>query len=137
LDYQLLVLGVFYLLLGYGASRQGNRLTGLLYFIGDLLILIAAFQLGGLLFEDNSIFIWEIVAPVLVLLSFALSIPLKSNALLYLAGIFLIIYIVNMTRRFAYLFGSVEWPVMLIAAGVVLMLIGYLFLLLQKNSPRK
>jgi hypothetical protein len=136
-DYQLLVLGVFYFLLGYGASMQGNRLAGILYFVGDLLTLIAAFQLGGLLFEDNAIFIWEILAPVAILLSFAVSIPLKSNALLYLAGLFLIIYIVNLTRKFAYLFGSVEWPILLIVAGVVLMFIGYLFVRLQKNPPKK
>jgi hypothetical protein len=137
LDYQFLVLGVFYLLLGYAASQQHNRLAGLLYFIGDLLVLIAAFQLGGFLFEDYSIFMWEIVAPILVLLSFALSIPLKSNALLFLAGVFLIIYIVNLTRKFAYLFGAVEWPIMLIVAGVALMLIGYLFVLFHKNSAKK
>lgn len=138
ISYQTFALGVGYLLLGYFVSTKNNALTGLLYFFGDLFILQASFHLGGLLLlNDTSSVTWEIIAPICVFLSFVLSIPLKSQSLLYLGTLFLIIYITSMTRKFAYLFGPLGWPIVLIGAGLFLMLLGYIFVVTQKNISKK
>jgi hypothetical protein len=108
-----------------------------LYLIGGFLVLAASFDLGGLLFENRTYVFWEIVSPILVILSFIFSIPLQSKALLYLGSIFLIIYISSLTHKFAYLFGSLGWPVILIGAGVFLMLLGYLIVNVQKHFPKQ
>jgi hypothetical protein len=137
-DYQVMALGVGFLVVGRAiAKKNDSDLTGILYLIGGFLILAASFDLGGLLYENRTYVFWEIVSPILVILSFIFSIPLQSKALLYLGSIFLIIYIYSLTHKFAYLFGSLGWPVVLIAAGVFLMLLGYLIVNVQKHFPKK
>jgi hypothetical protein len=137
LDYQMFVLGLGYLLLGYKVSTESNSLTGPLYFFGDLFVLLASFHLGGLLFDDKTYLFWELVSPLLVLLSFVLAIPLKSKSLLYLGAIFLMIYIPSLTSKFAHLFGALGWPVLLIGAGVLLMLLGYFIVHMDRKIPRE
>lgn len=136
LDYQVLVLGISYLLLGYGASFRNSALTGPLYFFGDLMILGASFNLAGLLLADKIIFVWVVISSLLLFANFILAIQLHSKALLYLSAIFLIIYITNLTRQFAYLFGNLGWPIILIGAGVLLMLLGYILVRLQRKTSK-
>jgi hypothetical protein len=137
-DYQIFILGLFYFILGSISSFRNNSLTGLLHFIGALLILVASFDLGGLLnYNDATSLPWEILAPAFVLMSFILSIPLQSKSLLYLGTIFLVIYIASITHKFAYFFGTIGWPFVLIAAGLGLILLGYLFVFMQKQIPKK
>jgi hypothetical protein len=135
-DYQMLILGLSYLLLGYKISTDDNNLTGPLYFFGDLFILTGSFHLGGLLFNSKTNLFWELLSPVLVLLSFVLAIPLKSKSLLYLGAIFLMIYIPSLTSKFAYLFGALGWPVILIGAGILLMLLGYFIVRMERKIPK-
>jgi hypothetical protein len=137
-DYQVMILGLGYLLVGRGVANQtDNDMSGILYLVGGFLILAASFDLGGLLFENRTYVFWEIVSPILVLLSFLFSIPLQSKALLYLGAIFLIIYIYSISNKFAYLFGNLGWPGVLIGAGALLMLLGYLIVNVQKHIPKK
>jgi hypothetical protein len=133
-DYQLLLLGLCYLLGGRLLQLQRNALTGPLYFFGSFFILAASFDLGGLLFFAgvNNEF-WKIVSPVLVLLSFMLAVPLRSKSLLYVGAIFLIIYLISMTSLFAKLFGSFGWPLLLIMAGLFLMLFGYVLVSIRQR----
>jgi hypothetical protein len=133
IDYQMIGLGLSYLLGAYLVSFKNRDITGGLYFFGDLLILFGSFHLAGLLFEGATFFAWEFIAPVLLLLSFLISIPLTSKPLLYLSATFLVIYLTSMTHKYAYLFGSLAWPFVLIIAGVVLMLLGFIIV----NIPRK
>ncbi|MES2218618.1 MAG: hypothetical protein V4501_09440 [Pseudomonadota bacterium] len=136
-SYEALGLGLSYLLVAYGISFSHYSLTGWLCFLGDLLVLLASFYLGGLLFESNTTLIWEILTPCILLASFLLYLPFKNIALLCLSAVFLIIYITRLTYRFAYFFGTIGWPVVLIAAGVFLMLIALILLTIQKELPKK
>lgn len=134
---QIFVLGVSYLVIGYFLSARNDDLTGPLYFFGDLMALWGSFHLGGLMDSRHTYMIWEFIAPLVLLLSFVLSIPLKSKSMAYLASIFLIIYIPTLTRQFGYIFGDLGWTVILTGTGVVLMLLGYLLVRREKKFPKE
>jgi hypothetical protein len=135
LDYQILGLGVAYVLMGYIGSLRANALTDLLYFFGDILILTSTFSLGGLFSDGGTDLFWGIMTPVVILLSFLLYVPLKNKAFLYLGGIALTVYIARVSVKFAYLFGNLGWPALLIGGGVVLILLAYILIRLEKNNP--
>jgi hypothetical protein len=137
-DYQLLVLGIGYVGWGRALQREENGLTGPLYFFGSLLVLATSFDLGGLLFfQETAVHVaWEFISPLLLLSCFLLAVPLKSKAFLYVASTFLLIYLTSITRSFADLFGSLGWPLLLILAGLFLMLFGYVVVNLHRKITR-
>jgi hypothetical protein len=129
--YEMLVLGIAYLLLGYGISFTNNGLSGLLCFLGDLLILLASFYMAGLFMGSSANELWEVLAPLILLASFLLYVPIKNKALLSLSVVFLIIYITRLTYKFSYLFGSLGWPIILIVLGILLMLTAFILVSIQ------
>ncbi len=133
-EYNFIALGVSYIFLGcflkYG---QHNILTGPLYFFGALSILTATYCLGGFFLMSSGISFWKIFTALLILAFFFLSVPFKSKSFLYLAAIFLVIYIFDMSSKFADVFGAFGWPLILVFAGLLLMVIGYLVFNLRKK----
>jgi hypothetical protein len=137
ISYQALVLGACYILLAYGLSYTKSSLTGCLCIVGDLLILLASFYLAGLFFAPSDNFFWEILTPSLLLASFLLYVPFQNKMLLCISTVFLVIYISRLTYRYSYIFGNLEWPLVLIVAGVVLMVAGFVLVGIQKNISKK
>ena len=136
-DYQMLLLGLSYLISGRYLQLQRNALTGPLYFFGSFFVLGASFDLGGLLFSKGvNSELWKIISPSLVLLSFMLAVPLRSKSLLYMGAIFLLIYLLSMTSLFAQLFGNFGWPLLLIMAGLFMMLLGYVLVNIHRKIMR-
>lgn len=132
--YQGLILGICYVFLGYYLNEDDTGLAGALYLFGDLLILWLVFQLGGWLWSSDYMNVfWAWATPFVLILNFMLSIYLRSRAFLYLGTIFLIVFISSVTSKFAYLFGHLGWPLILIISGFGLMLLGYAVSYLHKR----
>ena len=77
--------------------------------------------------------LWEIITPLLIILAFILSIPLKSKSFLYLGAIFLLLYICDSATRFIPIFGHMGWSLVLIVLGLLLMMIGYAVIYLHQK----
>jgi len=126
-EYEFLILGVSYILLGYYiALDKIYPLSGPLYFFGSIFILSSSYSLGGLYCQTSGISMWQIITALLIFCAFMLSVPLKSKSFLYVGAIFLTGYLIDMSTRFSQIFGHYGWPLMLVFAGFILMLIGYL-----------
>ncbi|RDI44544.1 hypothetical protein [Aquicella lusitana] len=127
MEYELIVLGLSYMLLGYYLDRDNRHpLTGLLYFFGSLFILSGSYTLGGFFFYEQGLLAWRILTPILIFSSFLFSVALQSKALLYVGALFTVIYIIDLSTWFARIFSSFSWPLILIFLGFAFMLIGYL-----------
>jgi uncharacterized membrane protein len=135
-QYELIALGFSYIFLGYYLNFSSSSvLTGPLYFFGALLILASTYVLG-VSNDTRFIFHWRIIALISIILAFILAVPLKAKSFLYLGALFLIIYIVDMSFRFAQVFGDMGWSLILVIAGLLLMLIGYLVFFLYRKISR-
>lgn len=132
-EYIFLILGFSYLIVG--AQLDTNRITlaGPLYFFGSLFVLSSSFDLAGFLFFDAAKPFWKMLAPLFVLESFLLAVPLRSKSLLYIGAIFLVIYLINITQLFPDIFGKLGWPLIFISAGFLLMLLGYLIVHIHRK----
>jgi len=136
-NYEMITLGIAYICLGYYLDKNYKHiLTGPLYFFGGLFILSASFSLGSNLISGSAIPLWEIITPILIILIFALSVPLRSKSFLYLGAIFLLLYICDMSGKFIRLFGDMGWSLILIILGLLLMLIGYMVIYIHKKINR-
>lgn len=126
-NYEMIALGIAYICLGYYLDKNyKHELVGPLYFFGGLFVLAESFSLGSNLLFGYAIPLWEVLTPILIILAFMLSVPLRSKSFLYLGAIFLLLYICDISGKFIRLFGDMGWSLMLILLGLLLMLIGYL-----------
>lgn len=124
--YQFFCIGLSYIFLGRYLDYHDNPLVGPLYFFGALFVLTSSFDLAGYLFFNEGLRLWKGLALGFLILSFLCSIPLKSKSLLYFGALFLLLYVANLTYEYESIFGSFGWPFILITAGLMLMLLGYL-----------
>lgn len=137
-NYEFIILGLCYILFGrYLEFDKHAVLTGPLYFFGALYILSASYYLSGTFITHSAISNWKIITALLIFLFFFLSVPLKSKSFLYLAAIFLVIYMVDMSYKFAEIFGAYGWPLILVFGGLLLMAVGYLVFNLQRKIRSK
>jgi hypothetical protein len=135
-QYELVALGLSYIFLGYYLNLSTSSiLTGPLYMIGALIILTSVYFLGTTN-DTRFIFHWRILTLVSITLAFVLAVPLKSKSFLYLGSLFVVIYIVDMSMRFADVFGDLGWSFILVIAGLLLMLMGYLIFTLNRKISR-
>lgn len=134
-EYELIALGTSYIFLGYYLRLSSSFLTGLLYMLGGLLVLASVYFLGTSN-DMRLIFHWRIPAIITIILAFVLAVPLKAKSFLFLGSIFVIIYVVDMSSRFADVFGDNGWALILVLAGLLFMLIGYLVFILNKKISR-
>ncbi|OGY37199.1 MAG: hypothetical protein A3E36_01200 [Candidatus Andersenbacteria bacterium RIFCSPHIGHO2_12_FULL_45_11b] len=121
LEYRFLLLGTSYLLLGYGLSSKFRTLTAWLYAAGSLMFLGASFALGG--FKPDVHQIWEIAFVGICFAGMGLSVYLKSKAMLIIASLYLMAFILKLTAE--YFSDTIGWPLALIGAGFMLIAIGY------------
>lgn len=138
-EYQFIALGLSYILLGRYLDFE-NRFSGLigpLYFFGCLFILSASYSLGGSFFLGSGMSLWKVITGLLIFFSFFLAIPLKSKSFLYLGAIFLVIYLIDISSKFANIFGNFGWPLILIAVGFLLMIVGYLVFNIHKKIAER
>lgn len=129
-EYRFLVTGLAYILLGlYLSKTTHSTLTGFLYGFGCLGFLGASMALGG--WSPNQNIFWELIYPVLVFGIIFSSVYLKAKSFLVLGTIFLIGYIFKLTSE--YFQQSMGWPLALVVAGFLVMLIGYYAVKINKK----
>lgn len=113
--YVTLIMGVSYLLIGYGLSKiRWYKLTPVLYFFGSLGVMVPTITLGG---------VWDALFAGVVAGVLFLSVYLKSRVFLLLGTLFLIGYIIKLTSE--YFADTVGWPLALVVLGLVLIGVGY------------
>lgn len=130
MQYKVLFAGLAYLCLGYYFVQTELRsLTGFLYGFGVLAFLGAAMALGG--WDPHQNVFWELAFPFLVFGVIILSVYLKSRAFLVFGSLFLVGYIFKLTGE--YFQESLGWPLALVIAGFLVMLVGYYAVSLGKK----
>jgi len=136
--YQVMLVGISYILLGYYLSRTGRLFSGWLNSFGTLFVLGTGFALNvmastpGLL---HASVIWIVLYPVLLAGAIISSVYLKNSAFLFVGTFFLVGYIIRLTAR--YFSGVLGWPFALIVMGIVIMGFGYLAFYLNKKYIKK
>lgn len=125
-----LVTGLSYILIGYSFSRdERSSLSPALYDLGIFAVLGAALLLGG--YDENSNLFWELIYPVLIIATMCVSVFLKSKGFLLAGALFLVAYIVKITRE--YFADSVGWPLALVLIGMGIVGVGYLSVSMHKR----
>lgn len=120
-QYRFLILGISYLLIGYGWEKSATLLAQAMYAIGSAMFLGGALSLGGYAPSANEF--WEIIYIGLNFGVLFLSVALKSRLMLAVGSLFLMGYIMKMTAE--YFSDSFGWPLSLIISGFALIGIGY------------
>jgi hypothetical protein len=121
--YRVFGIGLSYCAFAYawrGTPRQS--LSGVLYGFGSLGVLASALALGG--WKPEQHIMWEITYPGLAFGAMFLSLWLRSRAMLVFGAIAVMAFIGKITAE--YFADNLNWPLMLILAGFVLIGMGYL-----------
>ena len=136
----MLTLGFSYLSLGYYLAWDKKfPLSGPLYFLGSLYVLVGSYGLGGLFNwrYGNDNLIWKTITAFLILATFLFSVPLHSKALLYVGAFFLVFYLTDISSSLIETYGSYRFPLLLIVLGLLLMCTGYVVFHVRKRISRK
>ena len=121
--YRILGIGLSYCVFAYAWRDTPRReLSGVLYGFGSLGVLASALALGG--WKPDAYLAWEITYPGLAFGAMFLSLWLRSRSMLVFGAIAVMAYIGKITAE--YFADSLNWPLMLILAGFVLIGMGYL-----------
>lgn len=122
-QYQTLIAGLSYILLGYSFSKTERApLRGFLYGFGILGFLGAAMALGG--WKPSQSIFWELAFPFLVFGTLFLSVYIKSKSFLIFGTLYLMGYILKITAE--YFSNSLGWPLALVIAGFSMIGVGYM-----------
>lgn len=129
-QYQFLVIGLGYMLVSrYLLQTSQKALVGVLNGFGSLFFLGSALALGGWQPDQNAF--WELIYPLLVFGIIFLSVYAKSKSFLTFGTIFLIVYIFKLTGE--YFTSGLGWPLALVLAGLLIMLVGYYAVRINKK----
>jgi len=129
-EYRILLIGLSYILLGYGMAKSSqNFMARILYSFGLIGFLGSALALGG--WKPNQNAFWEIIFPGIVFSVIFLSTYIKSKTFLVFGSFFLMLYILKITGE--YFKDSLGWPLALVLAGFALIGVGYLSVYLNKK----
>jgi hypothetical protein len=129
-EYQFLAVGLAYMLAGYYLSQISQKaLVGALYGFGSLFFLGSTLALGGWQPDQNAF--WELIYPLLVFGMIFLSVYAKSKSFLVFGTAFLIGYILKLTGE--YFTSGLGWPLALVIAGLLIMLVGYYAVKINKQ----
>jgi hypothetical protein len=122
--YQVLIAGLSYIVLGYYFASAGkSELTGALYGFGICGFLGAAYALGGIIFIIDKNVMWELLFPILIFATLYFSVFLRSKSFLVFSTLYLMLFIIRTTL--VYFLNSVNWPVLLVLIGFLLIAAGY------------
>lgn len=128
--YRVLILGLSYILFGYGFSKNEKKpLTGFLYGFGSLCVLGSALALGS--WTPNQNIFWELSYPAIVFGIMFLSVQLKSKSFLTWSTLFLMLYILKITSE--YFTSGLGWPLALVISGLSLIGIGAMSISIRKK----
>ncbi len=133
LKWATMLLGVSYILIGYGYKlvwppvdqsddHEKRALQKVLYGFGTLTVLSAGIVVG-----DN----FDLFYIILIFGAFYGSVYLRSRAMLLLASLFLMGHIIKLTGR--YFVDSIGWPVALIIVGFLVIGVGYMTFFLNRK----
>ena len=125
LDWATMLLGVSYILIGYGygaivssdgnsSGKENNAIKNFLYSFGTLAVLIGGASIGGA---------FDLFNIILIFAAFYGSVYLKNGAMLKLGALFLMAHIIKLTSK--YFADSIGWPVALIGVGFLVIGVGY------------
>lgn len=129
-EYQFLVVGLAYMLVGRFLEQTSQKaLVGVLYGFGSLFFLGSTLALGG--WQPAQSAFWELIYPLLVFGIIFLSVYAKSKSFLVFGAIFLIGYILKLTGE--YFTSGLGWPLALVIAGLVIMVVGYYAVKINKR----
>lgn len=129
-EYRFLVTGLSYMVLGYALRATTQKaLSGVLYGFGSMIFLISAMVLGGWMPNQNMF--WELIYPLLVFGIVFLSVYIKSKSFLVFGSLGLIGYILKITGE--YFTEGLGWPLALVLAGLVIMVVGYYAVKINKE----
>lgn len=129
-EYRFLVTGLSYMFLGYAFRETTQKaLTGVLYGFGSMIFLTTGLVLGGWMPEQNMF--WELIYPLLVFGIVFLSVYIKSKSFLVFGSLGLIGYILKITGE--YFTEGLGWPLALVLAGLVIMVVGYYAVKINKK----
>lgn len=132
-EYRTLFVGFIYILLGYGINKKHNSIAGFLYGFGIFGVLLSILLLTGFI-GDKNLFL-EITYPVVIFISYLLSVYLQRKSFLVWATIFLIFYIFKITGE--YFAGSLGWPIALMIAGILIIFTTYFAFNLKNKYFKK
>ncbi len=132
--YRSLVVFGSYLCLGYyyRLTQQRPALAGWLLGIGACGFLGLTLCLGG--WKPHQSLLWEFAYPLLVFGCLYASIYLKHRAMLFFGAAYLVGYLGKITGE--YFADSIGWPLALVVLGMVIILIGYWAIYLNKKYLR-
>jgi len=124
--YLTMIISISYLVLARAFCGSWNkRLVGVLYFLGVGGFLGAAFS------QVFDSIIWESLYFLIILGFFFLSVHLKSQIILAMNTIFLIIYVSYITSE--YFADSIGWPISLVILGFIFIGLGYISITVNKK----
>lgn len=129
--YRSLVVFVSYLGLGYYyfLNRQRLGIMGWLLGVGSFGFLAVTLALGG--WKPNQSLLWELIYPFVTFGFLYWSLMLKSRAVLFFGASALVGYLGKITSE--YFADSIGWPLTLVLLGVIIILIGYWAVYLNKK----
>lgn len=129
--YRSLVVFISYLCLGYYYTLRGERpgIREWLLSIGSLGILGFTLVLGG--WKPNQSLFWELIYPFITFGFLYWSIVLRNRAFLSFGAIALVGYLGKITSE--YFADSIGWPLTLVILGMIIILIGYWAVYLNKK----
>jgi hypothetical protein len=129
-EYQILIAALTYITLGYALrDTKQSSLTSFLYVFGAIAFYGAALALGG--WKPTQNLFWELAFPVLVFTGLFGSTSLRSNGLLGISTIFLMVYIMKITGE--YFRDGLGWSLALVLSGLLLIAVGYFYVYLKKR----
>jgi len=129
-EYRIIILGVSYLLIGYSLFlKQKYAITELLYLCELVMLLGTGFFLQG--FKPHTNTAWTILFPALVVLVYYSSIKIQSKIFLAFGTLFTFIEVLKFT--YEYFSDTLGWPVALMIAGLVIMVLGYASFVVNKQ----
>lgn len=122
-SYLIMALGIGYMIIGRSFEKTPRgQITGVLYFFGILGFLGGAITLNGF---------WEVIYAGLALGAILLSTYFRSRSFLVFGSLFLMGYLIKITVKY---FGdSLNWPLALVLAGLMLIGVGYFTFYLNKK----
>lgn len=133
IEYFSMLTGALYIALGYFLNKSTYHFTsGLLYFFGAVILLTAICVMTEWTFMLHPL--WEAIYLIAALGIIILSMICRSRALLWIGSLGLVVHLIRITTELANEFFA---PMVIIATGIVMLLMGYFVIKLDKRLITK
>lgn len=132
--YQVMLVGISYVLIGYYLNNKGKLFANSLNFWGVAGILGSGFVLNVMAsstYGPEASIVWVVLYPLMLAGAIISSVYLKNSAFLFVGTFCLVGYIIRITAQ--HFSDTLGWPFALIVMGVAIMGLGYLAFYLNKK----